>query len=463
MERSSCKESRGVGWQNLCVREGVDVFTISSFDECFIGIVRNFLKTKEMKFFSLFQDKFFTHYVAQNPQEIGMNVFWKNYSKPEQIIKRYEESKEFLKEIEKTTSFWKKSISPKNFLEAYEEFRKQFTRIHWEYSIHPWFAIESWQTEFEKMITGMIKRNKLEKETDAILDSVYSPWKKTAIIRLREEILKGVPEEKLAEKYQFIRSWSAMWYRPIDARWIKQLGGAAHVKAKYSTEELFKMLNPSEEEREMIILTTYILFFKDYRDDVRRTHVYKWCFLWEELSRHFNVDVKDLSYFTIDEMREIIKKGKIDKQIIKRRKTNDVIITSEDNKTNVEAFEPVPERYQKVLSEVQKKKKSVEVKGIIAHSGKIKGYVRLVRNFHDLKRVQKGDILVANTTHPNYIPGMQKAAAFITNEGGIASHAAIVAREMKKPCIVGTKNATAVLNDRDYVEVDADKGLVRKI
>ncbi len=75
--------------------------------------------------------------------------------------------------------------------------------------------------------------------------------------------------------------------------------------------------------------------------------------------------------------------------------------------------------------------------------------------------MKEGDILVANTTHPNYLPAMHKAAAFVTNEGGMISHAAIVAREMKKPCIVGTGNATKVLLDGDTVEVNATLGIVK--
>ena len=58
---------------------------------------------------------------------------------------------------------------------------------------------------------------------------------------------------------------------------------------------------------------------------------------------------------------------------------------------------------------------------------------------------------------------MKKAGAFVTNEGGITCHAAIVAREMKKPCIIGTKIATKVLKDGDLVEVDAENGVVRVI
>ena len=66
-------------------------------------------------------------------------------------------------------------------------------------------------------------------------------------------------------------------------------------------------------------------------------------------------------------------------------------------------------------------------------------------------------------TRPEYLPLMEKAAAFITDAGGVLSHAAIVAREMKKPCIIGTKIATKILKDGDLVEVDAERGTIRKL
>ena len=58
---------------------------------------------------------------------------------------------------------------------------------------------------------------------------------------------------------------------------------------------------------------------------------------------------------------------------------------------------------------------------------------------------------------------MKKAAAIVTDEGGITSHAAIVAREVGIPCVIGAKIATKALKDGDLVEVDADKGIVRII
>jgi pyruvate,water dikinase len=93
----------------------------------------------------------------------------------------------------------------------------------------------------------------------------------------------------------------------------------------------------------------------------------------------------------------------------------------------------------------------------------VKGIVKVVKRVEDLKKVKEGDILVAPMTFPSFIVAMKYAAAFVTDEGGITCHAAIVAREMRKPCITGTKIATKVLRDGDLVEVDANKGVVRKI
>ena len=74
-----------------------------------------------------------------------------------------------------------------------------------------------------------------------------------------------------------------------------------------------------------------------------------------------------------------------------------------------------------------------------------------------------GDILVSIATRPEMLPVMKKAAAIVTDEGGITCHAAIVSRELKIPCIVGTQTATSVLKDGDKVEVDTEKGVVKTL
>jgi pyruvate, water dikinase len=104
-----------------------------------------------------------------------------------------------------------------------------------------------------------------------------------------------------------------------------------------------------------------------------------------------------------------------------------------------------------------------EFQGECAYRGKIRGLVKLVFNSSDMVKVKDGDILVSPATNPNLLPAMKKCGAIITDKGGITAHAAIVARELKKPCIIGTKIATKVLKDEMMVEVDADKGIVKII
>jgi phosphohistidine swiveling domain-containing protein len=103
------------------------------------------------------------------------------------------------------------------------------------------------------------------------------------------------------------------------------------------------------------------------------------------------------------------------------------------------------------------------IKGFVAQPGIAKGYVRICTNLKYINKFRHGEILVASMTRPEHISIMRKAKAIVTDEGGITSHAAIVSRELGIPCIIGTKIATSVLKDGDMVEVDANKGIVRKI
>lgn len=104
-----------------------------------------------------------------------------------------------------------------------------------------------------------------------------------------------------------------------------------------------------------------------------------------------------------------------------------------------------------------------EVRGKSASKGMSSGIVKLIMKQSDFDHFNQGDILVTAMTRPEFLPIMKKAAAIVTDEGGITCHAAIVARELNIPCIIGTQVATKVLKDGDFVDVDADKGVVRKI
>jgi len=102
-----------------------------------------------------------------------------------------------------------------------------------------------------------------------------------------------------------------------------------------------------------------------------------------------------------------------------------------------------------------------EIRGKSAFQGKVTGKVKVVFEISDMKKIGVVDVLVTSMTTPDLIAVSRDFAAIVTDEGGMLCHAAIVARELKKPCIIGTKIATQVLHDGDLVEVDADGGIIK--
>lgn len=100
------------------------------------------------------------------------------------------------------------------------------------------------------------------------------------------------------------------------------------------------------------------------------------------------------------------------------------------------------------------------VKGLGSSPGIATGTVRIIHSIGDLAKIQQGDILVTEMTSPDMVVTMSKSAAIITNSGGVTCHASIVGREMGIPVIVGTHNATKVLQDGQTVTVDAYHGVV---
>ena len=223
-------------------------------------------------------------------------------------------------------------------------------------------------------------------------------------------------------------------------------------------------MKPSKEEKSLLKVAPYIVFFKDWRDDVRRKHIFLWSFLFDAIAARFGVPHNDLGYLTLDEIETSLKIGNLSIETVSKRKEIGCIVTLKQAEPfQLAVLEGTPTRFESIMQKAEQQNQGKIVTGKVAQKGIVRGIVKVVRSYHDIKYVEKGQILIANSTHPNYLPAMQKAAAFVTNEGGLISHAAIVAREMKKPCIVGTKNATKMFKDGDLVEVDANKGIIRKV
>jgi pyruvate, water dikinase len=98
--------------------------------------------------------------------------------------------------------------------------------------------------------------------------------------------------------------------------------------------------------------------------------------------------------------------------------------------------------------------------GMAASPGRVEGVARVVLDAADLADVQPGDVLVTRVTAPSWGPVFDRAAAVVTDIGGMMSHAAIICREYGLPAVTGTGGATAAIATGDRVIVDGDAGTV---
>ncbi len=108
-------------------------------------------------------------------------------------------------------------------------------------------------------------------------------------------------------------------------------------------------------------------------------------------------------------------------------------------------------------------KKNKAVKGNIGSPGKAKGKVYFIDDPDKIPKIRKNTVLVAKLTSPKLLNQIKNSIAVVTDEGGALSHAAIICRELKMPCVIGAVIATKVFKDGDLVEVDAGKGIVKKV
>ncbi|EKE15960.1 MAG: phosphoenolpyruvate synthase [uncultured bacterium] len=236
------------------------------------------------------------------------------------------------------------------------------------------------------------------------------------------------------------------------------------IKNKREKEEIFEKFSFPENIVQLVSFTDVINELQDNRKRSTLWATHYFSLFLQEASRRLNIDLELVKYIVPDEF-SLLLGGGLGADELSARKNDCVVLWFEEefdiilDKEKIEELDGIA----KSESEVEVKSGESEIKGLVASSGKTTGRVSIVESSEDIHKVNEGDILVSIMTRPDYISGMKKAVAFVTDEGGITCHAAIIAREMKKPCIIGTKIATQVLHDGDLVEVDADKGVVRII
>lgn len=225
-------------------------------------------------------------------------------------------------------------------------------------------------------------------------------------------------------------------------------------------KEISNKIKLSDELKYLFEVSTFFMYLKDLRKGIYQKSYVAMDPILEEISKRIKLTLEEVKYLTQDEINEALIDAENFSEVAKQRTEYCVSIT-ENGKTKVYQGKKAEEIIKRETITEQIDKEIKEFKGSIAYSGKAIGIAKIISIAKDIPKIKDGEILVSSSTNPDLILAMKKASAFITDMGGITSHAAIVSREMKKPCIVGTKIATKIIKDGDLIEVDADKGVVK--
>lgn len=176
------------------------------------------------------------------------------------------------------------------------------------------------------------------------------------------------------------------------------------------------------------------------------------------LGKVLGLPIKQALYLLPKEVELFLKNGKLPAGW-KKRKRNIILI--KNRKISVFWNKHADKIFKKEYLKFNDHKEINSVKGRVAYKGFAKGKVFVALSEEDFKKTPKNSVLVCSMTRYIIVPYLKKVKAIITDQGGITCHAAIVARELKVPTIIGTENATDVFKTGDLVEVDAERGVVR--
>lgn len=225
---------------------------------------------------------------------------------------------------------------------------------------------------------------------------------------------------------------------------------------------LLKQFALDAKHRALFDQARYIVWLKSYRKDCMYYGAYAANELLREFARRCAISFTQAEFLAYPEYRPALLKGSINPTELVERKKFSVIYGGWDGIT-VYTGQRARSFLNRLPWEREQSHKVAVLTGQPACPGRARGRVTIVDHVSDIPKMHQGDILLSETTYPALVPAMRKAAAIVTNVGGLTCHAAIISRELKVPCVVGTKIATQVFKDGDRVEVDATKGVVRKV
>lgn len=402
----------------------------------------------------------------------GLN---KEYTSNVKNLEKYEkqfllDGKNYLETAKEISKLDLKGLTSKELLAVFLNHQDKKSK----YSVFAWtaFILNNYVADrATTILVPYIKKHHKEDKKQEIIDALFSPEKRAAVLELQNEIEKHNGKltteqfNDLYERFKWLscldiqnKPWTKEEFREHIKSFIK-----APKKKQISFTQMVGELEPNKQDLEYLKMAKSFVYIKDARDDFRRESVFYSNNLFEELGRRMGISTEDTSYLQDEEIIHFLNdQGEVSKEVISQRKQGFVLYIGAGKKLICLQGDKIAETLE-LFNLVSEEEKIKDIIGRVASKGLAKGKVAIVKGVKDLNKVRLGSILVAMTTHPDYVPAMRRSVAIVTDEGGITSHAAIISREFGIPCIVGTKIATKILKDGDLVEVDANRGTVKKV
>jgi len=324
--------------------------------------------------------------------------------------------------------------------------------------------------EYFKVITTKIKLIEAEKEQIGLFEIA------SKIEENGGKISKGINKliEKHVKKYCWLPFYGLdlkLWDTQHFLNTLKEIKNPKQELKKLKnelngkTDSLNKVKEDFKNNKKLIklidLLQEYLFFRTERADMMRRAYYYARPF-FIKVAKRMNWNYDDVVYTTPEELVDFLKnKRSPNLDEVKERQKQFLIISKNGDTRLISKKKEIESIIKKEIGEEALKITILE--GDAAFPGTVEGRVKIIKSIKEIDRLEKGDILVTSMTTPDMTIDMSKVIAIITDEGGITSHAAIVSKELKIPCIIRTGNATKVLKDGNLVRVDATKGIVEKI
>lgn len=331
--------------------------------------------------------------------------------------------------------------------------------VQLEYSLT--HAINNYLKKYEKNETQRLKMMSLLVATHEMTESVKEEIAFKKIVMQGQKVGADDPikNKKIfgsIKKHHYIYAYMNCAYGEDPKSLIfyldkyRSLYGSVALESK--TRRKYKALNIKDSHlKTLCFLMQKIGSFRDFNKSILgQSMKYKYAILDEIVRRKLETRTH-LNYYLLAEILELlINKRRLETAEIKKRLSKGVVLTRSEN---------LLINSSKVL---QTKKFQAEIlHGSCASPGIVRGICKIILSKNDITKLEKGDIMIAIGTDFDLMEAIHTAKAVITEEGGLLSHASVVCRELHKPCCINVKDATTILSDGTFIEVNAGLGTVK--